>query len=300
MVNVEWWMMGAKDGAIAMPNVGKIVVRGCTSFCYGDGIPPYNLDPVTNAVKDGEKPQYKGILGGTSFSLAEHLKMLSEKGECYLLIFNSFLSTTDVDTTLPPGPLRVCTVKVEMNKEKAASALKSFLSTQSHLFTESKLPNMLKDKRIQQVTQRLPHGLNTLFRQRILQGQYDLPINAPPNFTQLEPHQQELILSKEPGLWHCFVCFHDLKLIRMSQVRASAAEDSRPAQRSMRFRSYIAIPPSPPCAMGTSSSHAPTGVCWLKDSVLPWPSLLRGVTQCKRSRRTAVPPRRRSNWPASP
>ena len=200
MVGVEWWMMGAKDGKIPMPSVGKVVVRGSTTFCFGQNVVPSNIDPFTGDIKDGDVgPKFHGILGGGLFSLEKMLNGLKEKGAFEIPIYNSFLSMNEIDNTLPPGPLKVCEVHLEMDTEKAAAMLKRYMTKKQHLFTASKLPNAIESPALNNLIQSLPGIMNQLFLERIKNGQYEFPQNAPKNFLQLSVQQQLAILDKEPG-----------------------------------------------------------------------------------------------------
>lgn len=99
------------------------------------------------------------------------------------------------------GPLKVCEVYLEMNKDKAAELYKSFKhgGDKSHLFTSSKLPNTVISKKDADVVNQLPTVMNQLFVQRMKEGQYEMPKNAPPNFLQLPFSMQSDILNKEAG-----------------------------------------------------------------------------------------------------
>jgi hypothetical protein len=198
MINVEWWMMGAKDGKVPMPNLGKIVVRGSTDACIGSNLPPNNINPFTGEV-DGNQNEYCGILGGDVFSLDEMLRGLKEKGCFRITIYNSFLTNNDVDRSMPATPLQVCDVYLYMHKDVAAACYERFKTKKSHLFKESKLPSVLNNTVYNVAVQQLPRMMNQLFRERIKNGQYALPKNAPTNFLQLSSAQQDAILNNEPG-----------------------------------------------------------------------------------------------------
>lgn len=218
MVGVEWYMIGAKNGEVKMPDVGKMVVRGCTSFCFGNNVPPNNINPATGKVNDGETPKFNGILGGNSFKLEDMLDGLQNKGAFVVPIYNSFLTMSNMDSSLPDAPLKLCDVYLQMDKEKAVAVYKRFKGTKSHLFTGSKLPNINNMPMYAPVIQKLPAIMNQLFRERIQAGEYDLPANAPKDFLQLSAQQQDAILSKEPGkFYHCNM-FDEVKWTRTEKI----------------------------------------------------------------------------------
>lgn len=197
MIDVEWYMMGAKDGAVPMPDVGKMVVRGSTSFCFGQNVPPNNLNPLTGKLPDGEKPKYCGILGGCAFPLEEMFQAFVEKGEYKIPIYNSYMRMSDLDPTLPPGQLKVCDVHLDMKKESASLLYKDFIAKKSKLFTASKLPNFLKNQTIASTLNQLPNVIDKLMVSGMRDGRIDVPLNAPSNFLQLSFQQQEAILDKD-------------------------------------------------------------------------------------------------------
>ena len=198
MVGVEWYMMGARNGTVPMPNVAKMVVRGSASFCFGNNVPPTNMNTLTGRLDEGEdKPKYMGILGGRTFQIADMLNAFSETGAFMIPIYNSFICTGDMDPCMPPGPLKLCNVYLHMSKDKASKALKEFNGAKAKLFTESKLPCI--DGKADAVVQELPKIMSSLFLQRIKSNEYEMPKNAPSNFLQLTTDQQAEVLRKEPG-----------------------------------------------------------------------------------------------------
>jgi hypothetical protein len=168
---VEWCMMGAQDGNIKMPDTAKIVV--------------YGLCPAAAAKKHSW-----GIMGGLAFPIRE----LLQKGKMVVPIINSFIELPE------EGPLKICDVVLEMDPHVAKSKLEEFDSRYHDLFHPSKLPTKEQINVVKNINQ----FINNAWVDRMQQGIYALPSNAPDGFlSDLSRSEQIAVLQAERGYSMC-------------------------------------------------------------------------------------------------
>lgn len=217
---VVWPMQGSmhnvREGGLPhpMPHVAKVVVTG-----------------ETRAEVGGVEKFVHGVLGGALFSLGDLVDALASKGgegregNCFRVpIYNGFMDRTtkgpdgqgEVDTRLvtvafhavgpstttpPPAPISDAvdatpTAMMSAVPRSAKEQQMEYQQKRSTIFKASSLPTEHQSRVLREF---LPPAINTLWLERIDQGLYPMPANAPANFADLNLQDRCKVLDSEPG-----------------------------------------------------------------------------------------------------